>query len=573
MNENYLAETSLFRRFPIINQNSVKTQYGEYIGAPELETGVLSFKGIPFAQSPVGDLRWLPPQELSPSNEKFYATQFGDVPLQVISDDDIAKNFETSEDILKLNIWTNDLYGKDRPVMVYIHGGSYGWEAAAFPEYNGQFIVEQNPDIIVVTFDYRVNTLGFADLQNVDGYTDKYQAAQYLGLLDDIAALKWVNENIENFGGDPNNITIFGESAGGGSVSALLASPLTAGLFDKVIAQSGALNLTYSQNEYTQLDQVGELMKVTGAKNIDDLIALTPEQILQAWQVDTNKIGPEGGTQIQSLQGFPLRGGTSIVPENPYAALENGVNKDVPLLIGTTTDEWRYWIEVINDWTGNLDAAFDEFAQITANKAERVKNNQVSPENQQYLEAYFASLNTKDDIYAQKYENIWKNTELVNDIAFRMPAIKQAQAHVKGGGETYMYYFGKESDANDWIGAAHASELNYVFHNLDLPMTYTGTVDPVLAKKIVTMWANFARTGDPSIEGFYWQPYDLENKATMIVGKNGEIYMENNPKALQTELLDKTGIAYEYTTLTPPSTNDVQFVDYIGTQNFDNLII
>ena len=530
--------------------HSVKCVNGEFIGFKEEKTGVVSFKGIPFAKAPVGKLRWLPPQELDPSDKKFEAKEFGPYPLQNLSLEEQKNGIKSSEDCLKLNIWASDLKGKNRPVMFYIHGGAYGWEGTSLPEYDGQFIVEQNPDIIVVTNDYRLNTLGFADLSRVPGYTEKYAQAGCLGLLDDIAALKWVKKNIAKFGGDPENITIFGESAGGGSVSALLASKETKGLFKRAIAQSGALNLTFDAKAYEKLDQIGEIMRVTGAKNMDDLLALSSDEIKKAWLKDSSKTGAEGGSLVENLQGFPLRGGASIVPADPYKALENGVNKDVELMIGTTTDEWRYWAVAVAERMENpteeqIRAIFEPITM----KKQALFENSLSADGKKYLKEYFKAVEAEFGDTYKDYEDyipLAKAIELINDIAFRMPSIKQAIAHTKGGGKAYMYYFGKANTTNEWMGAAHASELGYVFYNLDLKVDYVGTVDKVLAKKIVTMWANFARSGNPSIDGFTWMPYDEKNRATMVVAKDGTISMLNDPKGKQRELLEKTGAVLEF---------------------------
>ncbi len=524
---------------------SVKCVNGEFVGFKENKTGVISFKGIPFAKAPVGKLRWLPPVELEPSDKKFEAKDFGPYSLQNLSLEEQKKGVKSSEDCLNLNIWTSDLKGKNRPVMFYIHGGSYGWEGTSSPVYDGQFIVKENPDIIVVTNDYRLNTLGFADLSRVPGYSEKYAKAGCLGLLDDIAALKWVKKNIAKFGGDPENITIFGESAGGGSVSCLLASKEAKGLFKRVIAQSGALNLTFDAKAYEKLDQIGEIMRVTGAKNMDDLLALSGDEIKKAWQQESLKTGAEGLSLIETLQGFPLRGGASIVPADPYKALEEGVSKDIDLMIGTTADEWRYWAFAINEREPDKKVAHETYKAITLKKKENYKN-LVKPENLKYFDEYFKVVENELSDEYKEYKELYGAVEIMNDLAFRLPSIEQAKAHIKGGGKAYMYYFSKESDANDWIGAAHASELNYVFYNLDLKVDYVGTVDKVLAKKIVTMWTNFARNGNPSIEGFTWAPYDETNAATMVVDKKGQISMVNHLKAKQTELLSKTGLNLKF---------------------------
>ena len=536
-----------------INQNlSADTITGEFVGAKDLQNGVISFKGIPYAKAPVGELRWQPPQALAPSDEKYTALEFGDMALQNLNEKDLAHGLSTSEDALKLNIYTSDINTPNKPVMFYIHEGVYSWGGAPAPLHDGKFIVENNPDIIVVTTNYRLNTLGFADLKQVPGYDERYKDAQYLGLLDDIAALKWVKENIASFGGDPNNITIFGESAGGASVSALLASPITTGLFNRAIVQSGALNLTNSQASFDSLNQIGALMSVTGAQNMNDLLSLNEEQILQAWQSEVLNSRSDTLTPLKNLNAFPLRGDGSIIPQDPYAALQSGVNKDVDLLIGTTSDELRVVISGIDGIVDNTALSLAIFNEIAKNKVASLIPN-IKEENQHYLNEYFDVLDVKDDVYSQMFPNIWKNAELINDLYFRMPTLKEALAHANAGGKTYMYNFGKVSQKSPWLGASHTSDLNYTFYNLDETTNYiadldefVGKIDENLAKKMVTMWANFARNGDPSLPDFTWVPFDATNQATMVVDANGNLSMQNHFKAAQNELLNKTGLKYDY---------------------------
>ena len=284
-------------------------------------------------------------------------------------------------------------------------------------------------------------------------------------------------------------------------------------------------------------------MKVTGAKNLDDLLALSSDDIKKAWLVQTDKVGMEGASLVQNLQGSPLRGGASIVPADPYKALEDGVGKDVDLMIGTTTDEWRYWEFAISEHNTNGDDVKKVFKDITMGKKEGFKK-RIAPQNLKYLDGYLKVV--EKNVAANEDKELAGAIELVNDLIFRAPSIEQALSHIKGGGKAYVYYFGKESDANPWLGACHASELNYVFHNLDLKVEYVGSVDKELAKKIVTMWANFARTGNPSIDSFTWTPYDAKNRPTMVVDKKGSISMVNNPRGEQLEWLKKTGLNMKY---------------------------
>lgn len=523
------------------NDVMVKCHNGYFVGAKEKDTGVLSFKGIPYAQQPVGELRWKAPLPLPGSKNVYQAKEFGVVPLQNIDPNDTEDlaNSPTDENCLNVNVWTADLTTKKKPVMFYIHGGAYGWEAARSVFYDMQYMVKENPDIVLVTFDYRVNSLGFFDLSKVpDGKVYKssdFKDSGYLGVLDTIAALKWTKKNIAAFGGDPDNITVFGESAGGGLSSIMLVTKPAQGLFKRVIIQSGALNLTMNQETIDAMNQTGAIMEATGAKNMDDMMALTKEDILKAWDLESGRMGAEGGTLIQNLNNHPLRGGNSIIPEEPLNALVKGVGKDVDVMIGSTADEWRYWI---NEVPGNLNQKMRHIDMINKIKLGQWQKKCSQPE---LVDAYMKIARTKKSYWDKNIPGFGQRIEMVNDVAFRIPSIKLAEAHInaKGKGKTYMYYFAKESDRADWAGAPHASELPYVFYNPKLGGTpIYGTTDMALAKKVCRAWTNFARTGNPSTDDFVWEQYDLSNRKTMVIKSKDVIQMVNDPLPAQRILLD-----------------------------------
>lgn len=523
------------------NDVMVKCHNGYFVGAKEKDTGILSFKGIPYAQQPVGELRWKAPLPLPGSKNVYQAKEFGVVPLQNIDPNDTEDlaNSPTDENCLNVNVWTADLTTKKKPVMFYIHGGAYGWEAARSVFYDMQYMVKENPDIVLVTFDYRVNSLGFFDLSKVpDGKVYKssdFKDSGYLGVLDTIAALKWTKKNIAAFGGDPDNITVFGESAGGGLSSIMLVTKPAQGLFKRVIIQSGALNLTMNQETIDAMNQTGTIMEATGAKNMDDMMALTKEDILKAWDLESGRMGAEGGTLIQNLNNHPLRGGNSIIPEEPLNALVKGVGKDVDVMIGSTADEWRYWI---NEVPGNLNQKMHHIDMINKIKLGQWQKKCSQPE---LVDAYMKIARTKKSYWDKNIPGFGQRIEMVNDVAFRIPSIKLAEAHInaKGKGRTYMYYFAKESDKADWAGAPHASELPYVFYNPKLGGTpIYGTTDMALAKKVCRAWTNFARTGNPSTDDFVWEQYDLSNRKTMVIKSKDVIKMVNDPLPAQRILLD-----------------------------------
>lgn len=202
--------------------------------------GVASFKGIPFAEPPVGDFRWKAPQAPDPNDKELECYNFGYIALQFEWPTEPASYYPKSEDCLTLNIWKSEETANSKeptPVMVFFHGGAYGWSGTTDPTYNGQNFVKTHDDVILVTCNYRLDLMAWADFSKIEGgeeYTDIN-----LGLRDHIAALQWIQKNIAAFGGDPNNVTIFGESAGAWSTTVLTISPKAHGLFKRAIAQSG----------------------------------------------------------------------------------------------------------------------------------------------------------------------------------------------------------------------------------------------------------------------------------------------------------------------------------------------
>ena len=510
---------------------SVTCHNGTFIGTTEQATGVLTFKGIPFAKPPVGALRWKAPVEAPASAATFEARAFGPHPLQIQSNPEVNEA-NADEDCLKLNVWTKDLSGKGKPVMVYIHGGAYVGEGAGMNIYNGQYIADAHPDIIVVTLEYRVGPMGFIDLTRVPG-GEAYPDSRYLGLLDCLMGLKWVQRNIAAFGGDPNNVTIFGESAGGGMVSCLMSMPTAKGLFRRVIAQSGSLTLTFNEKNYVDTGVTEQLMRITGAKNMKDLLALDKKAYLAALKKETGLTGLTGHSILAGLINFPLRGGNSPVPADLLGKTAMDACKDVDFMGGTVGDEWRYWIALFGQPTPEAD--MEKYAAMMESKTASVRQ-KVGPALAERIDAVVRNAKAEQDMWSKKYPAIWKQTEVHNELAFRMPAIRHAEAHAQAGGtgKTYMYYFDRRASQYKWTRAEHAVELPFVFNN---PAYLKGKADRDLASRVLQMWTNFARTGNPGTAGVAWRQYDAAKRATMIMDNNGKTYMRNDPKAAQRKLL------------------------------------
>ena len=309
------------------------TRYGKVEG--EEQAGLAVFKGIPFAAPPTGARRWLPPEKPASWTGTREARRFGGVAPQnslllsalaaMVIDD------PQSEDCLYLNVWTPAADNKKRPVMVWIHGGAFEIGSGSQALYNGSTLARRG-DAVVVTVNYRLGPLGFlrlADLTN-----GKIPASGNEGILDQIAALEWVRDNIAEFGGDPGNVTIFGESAGGMSVGTLLGAPAARGLFHKAIPQSGACHTGAARERANR--NAERIMSKLGASSADAMRALTPEQLLKGTLMPDGKTpDPEFGMAYQ-----PVIDGT-MMPRASIEMVTDGASSDIAIMVGSTLDEWK----------------------------------------------------------------------------------------------------------------------------------------------------------------------------------------------------------------------------------------
>ena len=508
-------------------------QNGNFVGEVDKETDVIAFKGIPYAKSPTGDLRWKAPQAPEDSDETFEAKEFGKTATQYSWHSEPAGENEAGvgEDCLTLNVWTKDMDAENKPVMVYIHGGGFAWGGTADPLYNGSTIVEQHEDVIVVSMNYRLGMFGEIDFSKVQGGED-FPDSKNLSMLDLMQGLTWIQENITSFVGDPENVTIFGESAGGAFASLLTASPDAQGLFNRAIAESGCVNLTFDQEDFDATGTTEALLEATGAKNMDDLMAIPEEELIRIY---TEEDLDGEGTTLNDLYNMPYRGQEGIVEEDPYEALRSGVGKDVDLMIGTNADEWRYWINEMGDveMTEMDEEGIEENMAVYEEAVAAEKKEEAyavaSDRDKENLDKFFQLEQIKD------LDEIWQNTELGNETGFRMGAIEAASCHAEAGGNTYMYYFDIPSDNFDFVGACHASEVAYVFHNED-ETGFSGTVDKDLADQICEAWVNFAKTGDPSVGDIKWTKYNIDERNTMVITKDG-LKIESDPLGDQRQLL------------------------------------
>ena len=478
---------------------AIRCVNGTFVG--KTEGDVSAFLGIPFAQSPTGERRWKRAKPVLPDDGVYEAYYNGKTPIQTESETEPASYYHQGEDCLYLNIWrSGDCSDKNKAVMVFFHGGSYGWGGTADPLYYGGNFVSAHPEIVFVTVGYRTGILGFVDFSSVEGGED-FPDAPHLGLFDQIEALRWIRQNIGGFSGDPDNVTIVGESAGGGSVSLLTIIDEAKGLFRRVIAESGSVALTYSKEACG--DFTRRLLKETGCGNMNELMALSED--------DLKKINEK----LNEYNNFPQRDGR-VIPLDPYAPYDSGATSDVDLLIGTNENECNYWI-------GELGGIIPYSLGFPVRYENDMRK--LDPSDKKKVSRIISGM---------KGRKIWRITEFYNEMMFRLPAVRQAESHAKNGGRVHMYYWTQPSTIRNY-GACHAVELAYVFQNPQNTI-FTGTpADPALTKTVGDMWANFARTGDPSVPGFEWPVYDEGQRETAIIGLSQHI--EGDPMRSKREQL------------------------------------
>ena len=478
---------------------SAKCHNGIFVG--KSESDVLAFRGIPFAKPPVGELRWKAPEAAEDCTDVFEAYYNGKSPIQTEWPSEQASYYPQGEDCLYLNLWKNQTDPTEKkPVMVFFHGGAYGWGGTVDPLYDGRNFVTKQSDIILVTVGYRTGLMGFVDLSYLEGGED-FPDAPNLGLLDQIEALRWVQKNISAFGGDPDNVTIFGESAGGGSASLLPIIPQAKGLFRRAIAESGSVVLTFSKEECR--DFTRRLIREAGTKKMSDLMALSEEQL--------QKINEA----VNSYNNFPQRDGR-LIPVDPYLPYEEGATKDVDLLIGTNSEEMNYWI-------GEVGGVIPFRFTIP-----------IKYENDLRLLNHEEKQRVKRFMSVMKGHSMFRMARFYDELMFRLPAVAQAEAHAEHGGKAYMYLWTIPS-AITMRNACHAVELAYVFGNREETI-YTGQVaDEKISDTIMQMWTNFARTGNPSTDQVIWERYNGTKRATMILSETP--HLQDDPLSGRRKLL------------------------------------
>ena len=488
-----------------MSELTVKTRYGAFTGFVD-ENGVKTWLGIPYAQPPVGKLRWRAPQPLTPTDKTFDAKKYGFAAMQTIDKVEVASQNPQSEDCLTLNIWARG-NSSGKPVMVFIHGGGFQSGGSSDPLYSGTNIVKAH-DVVVVSINYRVNVFGFVDFSSVDA---SFEDTGYLGIKDQVAALKWIKENIAEFGGDPDNITIFGESAGAISSMMLSVIPAAKGLFQKAIPQSCTSNY-YNTQEYSA-GVAAAYMELGGAKTMSDMLKKSAAELVKLYEkVKAARLAETVKDYLPTCDG-------KYIPLNPFKALKEGAARGIKFLTGTTADEWRYWLVYL-----------DNFFEIF-----RAAPEKVSPVLQRY------NAKTPEEIYQAWRQNRADTEEtfidFVNEVDWRVGQELAAEYH-SGFGDVYYYLFSQQS-ADKKLRSCHAVDLPYTFNVAD---HMTPNPAPNLVKIVQASWAAFAATGNPDNEFIpHWEKYTADNRQTMELNSSGCVLH----KDLNTQNLNALRYLYE----------------------------
>ncbi|HEY5410469.1 MAG TPA: carboxylesterase family protein [Caulobacteraceae bacterium] len=477
-----------------------------------VRNGIFTFKGMPYGDTTEGANRFLPPKKPKSWSGVRSSRQFGFICPQDRGtgrqNDEEAFIFQWNdsfegEDCLRVNVWTPDIHdGRRRPVMVWLHGG--GFEAGSgndLPAFDGENLARRG-DVVVVTLNHRLNLLGFLDLS---GYGERYAQSGNVGMLDIVAALQWVRDNIAAFGGDPQRVLIFGQSGGGAKVGALMGMPLAKGLFHRAVVESGSFAFTNTPDKSRRLADLILAELGIAAGGLETLHTLPYAQLQRASVAALAKAnGAAGGApdlrkMATRLMFAPVADG-QVLPEPPFSPKAPAISSGVPMIIGTTLNEFttgmnhpEYELMTEGELAARAEAAYPtRGAAIVA--AFRQRTPDVSP------------------------FDLWSR---IATAPVRQAAIDQAAAKAAlGGARAYLYWFTWQTPIFDRRPRAfHCAEIPFVFHNTDLcdHMTGGGPRARGLNDVMADTWIQFARTGDPNHPGLpQWAPFARGAAPTMI---------------------------------------------------------
>ncbi len=485
-----------------------ETQHGSLRGAwADPSRDVQVFRGIPFAQPPVGELRWRPPAPLTSWTGIKSAQTFADACYQEFSEDAFVWSrgeFDRSEDCLYLNVWVPVDQTEPLPVMVWFHGGAHTGGFAHVPLFDGTELARKG--VLVVTVNYRLGPWGFLAHPALRSESEHDSSGNY-GLLDKLASLQWVQNNIKAFGGDASNVTIFGQSAGSMSVCALMASPLSDGLFHKAIGQSAACFNRYGRDpsgEERGSKLAAFLLPDKAEISAEDLRGIDNDALLNA----ATASGWDQGGGLIAVDGW-------VLPDAPAKTFASGTQAPVPVLLGSLANEGVELLPMNADLT---EADFDTYLNKTFGDLAQPIQRAYQTELSQSPALALRSINT--------------------DLFMALPMRRWAGHQANIGAPSYLYYMdyvppayqmyrADQPDLNlpdgpRSAGAYHSGELAYVFNNVGKVGDFWNQDDALMAERITDYWTQFARTGNPNIAGQpEWDPYSPETHNTLTLNVEG----------------------------------------------------
>jgi para-nitrobenzyl esterase len=463
----------------------IETSYGKVSGYNEDSISI--FKGIPYAKAE----RFMPPQEPDSWEGVRECLSYGPVAKQVVPW--IADSLMNEKELFRVNVWTPGISdGKKRPVMFWLHGGGFHVGSSSDPMTDGKALAQKG-DVVIVSVNHRLNILGFLDLSGAD---PKYAQSANVGMLDVVKALEWVKNNIENFGGDPSNITIFGESGGGGKVGTLMCMPSAKGLFHKAIIQSGTLVNVMTKEK-------SQALGLTVLKNL----GLTSNDVAKLDTISYQDLLKAGNDAIASISGPRIPGSPKmfgfapsadgeVLLQQPFSPGFANISDGIPLMIGTTLNELMRTAYAEKGLT--LEQAKDRLAKVYKNRTDQ-----------------FITL------YEKAYPDFTPQDLLSVDTIFRPFTIMASDARVKqASAPLYCYFLAWKSPVDSASrGSFHGLDVPLAFNNIDKRSDWTGTSKEAydVAGNMSSAWLNFAKTGNPNVEDKLpeWKPYTVAEGATM----------------------------------------------------------